>query len=50
MSDDRLDLKKVINQLIKDKFKMIELNKQKDLIIQDLQTKLNNYERSNVKC
>lgn len=50
MLKNKVNTSDIIIKLLNDKSFLIEQNNQKDLIIEDLKSRLNNYERSNVQC
>lgn len=48
MWKNKIDTSAIIVNLVKDKTILIAQNEQKDLLIQELQSKLNSYERSTI--
>ena len=49
MWKNKIDTSAIIVELVRDRVLLTEQNEQKDLLIQELQNKLSNYERSNVQ-
>lgn len=50
MFKNRIDTAEIITGLLQDKLRLTKLNEQKDVTIQNLTNRINNYERSLLQC